>query len=573
MVGEKIVTPIEGKIHTILQWEYVSKKVYTSPFNDIELDIVITSPAGESWTIPTFWMGNLRWGIRFRPNMSGKYHVRSLCSDTNNPELHNVEDILMIISAPSVSNYLPILKQDNTHTYLVDENKNPFLWLADTWWMALSSRLTFPKEFKHLTNKRKEQGFNVIMLVAGLMPDMDSFDTRCANEAGLPWEKDYTQINPLYFDKADERIEYLIKEGMIPCILGAWGYYLQHMGEEKMKKHWRYIIARWGVYPVIWCIAGEATMPYYLSKERNTDMQMLYEGWSNIASYIHTIDPFKRLLTIHPTEIGREQISNQSLLDINFIQAGHNGYPSVGNMVKLLTQEHNKKTKIPLIVGEVNYEGILQDTHAAVQRLTFWAAMLSGAKGFSYGANGIWQINTPKQPFGASPHGGVWGNTSWQESLLYQGAKQLGYAKKILERYPWWDIEAQQHTLTPYSHLKDPKEPRIGGISTSLRIIYFYGPVPPWKEPKYKITHLEKNTLYTAYFWDPQTAKHYPIGIIKTSNKGEWEIPHLPTFEDWVLIIEQETQVNHETYTNLQKIKNSFMTQLKYHVKHFLKKR
>ena len=25
-----------------------------------------------------------------------------------------------------------------------------------------------------------------------------------------------------------------------------------------LKKHWRYLIARYGAYPVIWCAAGEA---------------------------------------------------------------------------------------------------------------------------------------------------------------------------------------------------------------------------------------------------------------------------------------------------------------------------
>ena len=273
------MTIIKGQTNTLIQWEYISQKKYTDPFNTIELDVKIISPTGESWIIPTFWMGVQRWGVRFIAKEVGEYKVDTVCTDTKNASLHQVKDRLIIL--PSNTNkFPPTLQQDCSHSYLVDENKKPFLWLSDTWWMALSSRLSFPIEFKRLTDKRKNQGFNVIMLVAGLMPDMDSFDERCANEAGLPWEVDYTQINPLYFDKADERIAHLIQEGMIPCILGSWGYYLQHMGEEKMKQHWRYIIARWGAYPVVWCIAGEATMPYYLSNNKKEEHKSLKHVWT-----------------------------------------------------------------------------------------------------------------------------------------------------------------------------------------------------------------------------------------------------------------------------------------------------
>src|SRR5438128_4943039 len=36
-------------------------------------------------------------------------------------------------------------------------------------------------------------------------------------------------------------------------------------------------------------------------------------------------------------------------------------------------------------------------------RFMFWACVLSGAAGHSYGANGIWQVNRPGQPYGPSP--------------------------------------------------------------------------------------------------------------------------------------------------------------------------
>ena len=132
--------------------------------------------------------------------------------------------------------------------------------------MGLCHRLHWPDEVKTLAADRKAKGFNVIQIVAGLYPDMHPFDPRGANEAGFPWEKEYARIRPEYFDAADQRLQYLVDEGFTPCIVGAWGYFMPWMGVEKAKQHWRYLIARYGALPVVWCAAGEANLPWYLAK-------------------------------------------------------------------------------------------------------------------------------------------------------------------------------------------------------------------------------------------------------------------------------------------------------------------
>ena len=41
---------------------------------------------------------------------------------------------------------------------------------------------------------------------------------------------DYARINPAYFDQADARMAGLVQAGLVPCIVGSWGYYLPIMG-------------------------------------------------------------------------------------------------------------------------------------------------------------------------------------------------------------------------------------------------------------------------------------------------------------------------------------------------------
>jgi hypothetical protein len=148
------------------------------------------------------------------------------------------------------------LRIDNARRHFEHADGTPFFWLGDTWWMGLCSRLRWPDDFQTLTADRLQKGFTAIQIIAGLYPDMPAFDPRGANEAGFPWEANYTRINPAYFEMADVRIRYLIDSGLVPCIVACWGYFLPLMGVSKVKQHWRYLIARWGAYPVVWCLAG-----------------------------------------------------------------------------------------------------------------------------------------------------------------------------------------------------------------------------------------------------------------------------------------------------------------------------
>ena len=86
---------------------------------------------------------------------------------------------------------------------------------------------------------------------------MNPFDERGVGDGGFPWAKDFSAINPAYFDAADLRIAYLVRSSLAPCVAGFWRYFLDIAGADVLKAHWRYLIGRWGAYPVTWCVAPE----------------------------------------------------------------------------------------------------------------------------------------------------------------------------------------------------------------------------------------------------------------------------------------------------------------------------
>jgi Protein of unknown function (DUF4038) len=109
--------------------------------------------------------------------------------------------------------------------------------------MLMSERVSWPDGFHHLVATRAAQGFTVAQVVVGFPPDTTPFDGRDANAGGSPWDPGYIRINPAYFQAADRRLALMIEHGIVPCIVGGWGYHLGFMGEENMTLHWRYLVA------------------------------------------------------------------------------------------------------------------------------------------------------------------------------------------------------------------------------------------------------------------------------------------------------------------------------------------
>ncbi len=465
----------------VAEIQFVAARDHSDPFNTVRLDVLFTSPSGKELRVPAFWAGGTSWRVRYSSAEAGEHTYVSVCSDKNDAGLHGVEGS---VSVTTYDGGNPLYRHgpltvSRTHRYLQHADGKPFFWLGDTWWMGLCKRIRWPEEFETLTDDRVRKGFNVVQIVAGLYPDMGAFDERGANEAGFPWEEEWGAIRPEYFDRADERIAHLVKRGIVPCVVGAWGYYLPWLGAEKMKRHWRYLIARWGAYPVVWCIAGEANLPWYLVPNFPYDDRSAVTGWTEIADYVRRTDPYRRLISIHPTGLGRlsarGSIDDQSLLDFDMLQTGHGDRESLGPTVETVRWSYGAEPRMPVLDSEVNYEGILGRCHDDVQRLMFWSCILSGACGHTYGANGIWQMNEKDKPYGNSPHGGTYGPTPWQEAMVLPGSSQLGASKRLLERYRWyefaphpeWVAYADGFTSRDAWHV-----PYAAGIPDEVRFVY-----------------------------------------------------------------------------------------------------
>jgi hypothetical protein len=431
----------------LTEFEFVTALKRADPFNEVVLDVIFTEPGGKERRVPAFWAGDRVWKVRYSSPVVGKHAFRTESSDARDSGLHGITGSVNV--EPYTGDH-PLYKHGRLKVatggrFFEHADGTPFLWLGDTWWMGLTKRLSFPEEFNTLLADRKTKGFNVIQIVAGLYPDMPAFDPRGENETGVPWQKEYKAIRPEYFDAADKRIMRLVEDGFTPCIVSAWGYHLPFLGPERMKQHQRYVYARWGALPIIWCLAGEFNLPYYLAPDFPKSAPQQAAEWEAIVPYCRSINAFDRLITLHPwlpnPMSARSRLKDPTLLDFDMLQTGHGQMEILGVSVEAVRHSYAAKPTMPVVNAEPSYEMLLDKTPAEIARLIFWASWFNGTGGYTYGANGIWQVNGREKRYGASPHGGDYGKIPWEEAMHLAGSTQVSLGKKLLEQYPWQKFE------------------------------------------------------------------------------------------------------------------------------------
>ena len=517
-------TAIAAEQWAVFETSFSSAKSYDNPFTDVKVDVVFRT-GDKDWVVPAFWAGGDKWTVRFAPPVQGNYTYQVKCSDPANRDLNGIEKKLRVTAYTGDNPLLKhgFLRVSSDQRHFEHADGTPFFWLGDTWWKCLCQRMTW-EGFQELTADRKAKGFSVVQIVCGPYPDEGFLEPSLANEGGLPYESiKFDRVNPKYFDYADRRLKHLVAAGMAPAIVGAWGRgdcnSMQAIGAAGLKRHWRYLVARYSAYPVFWILAGEIP-----------DATKWGQGpWAEVATYLRSIDPYHRLLTCHTGHGRRGAPGDSHVIDFDMVGGNHDERVAVeAKTLAILTTAYAKDPPMPVLVGETCYEGHMQQGFGDVQRRIFWGNMLSGAAG-------IWHASVEGDPGCASAAFGgskVYDWTTWREGMNYPGTTQLGIGKKLLEQYPWSRFEPHpEWTGTNCIAAGIPGEVRF--IYQPRKKIY------DWKGTVVK--KLEPGVRYSAFYFDPATGRRFDQEIIEAPS-GEYQTKGVPSPQDWVLVLESNAK-------------------------------
>ncbi|MDP3072587.1 MAG: DUF4038 domain-containing protein [Opitutaceae bacterium] len=498
---------------------------YRDPFNDVEFKVRITFPDGREQTYPGYWAGGDVFKFRFSSHELGEFSYVTLSSNPSDAGLHQQRGTFRVVRYEGDNALLkhgPIrVSADKRHFTHLDGT--PFLWLGDTWWCGLAKRLRWPDEFKLMTKDRAEKGFNAIQFTVGLAPTGTYFDRKNENENGLPWDEAAQRINPAYFDAADLRVFHLVDSGLVPVVVPTWGFYILRMGTVNAKKLWQYVMARWGALPAVWCLAGEISMPYYTSATPAEDGPRQIAAWSEVLAHLREINCYGHMISAHPKfgTSARAEVENPALLDFDMIQSGHIFMQALPRALTLLRQSRSAAPAMPVLMDEVAYEGIAETNWEDAQRQLFWASVLSGSPGFTYGAHGITQFSSDEFPSNVQPQGLSWGEDTWQNAYQYRGSTQVGIGRKALAELEWWRMEPHPEWVLPAkSENMKAFTSYAAGVPGRLRVIYFSA----LSAMELTVLGLEPEVSYEAYFIVPSNGKRLPVGTVRGNREGVWSV-------------------------------------------------
>jgi len=430
-----------------------------------------------------------------------------------------------------------------------EDSGNPFLWLGDTVWFGLTDRVS-ESDWKALMVRRKNQGFNVMQVVSGLLPEANFGEKSTLLTGVSSWTADKKELNKKWWDAADTRVIDMVQAGLMPALVGAWSYYILQFGIEKLNRHWTEMIARWGAFPVFWCVVGEVGLMEYenLFDENMQDEARRIQGlWKSVISHVRESDPWHRPITVHPcpafNESSFEALQGDSEIDFIWLQTGHADINVVPSTLRALSKAL-KDSKLPVINSEVCYEGIAGGSPALLQRYLFWTHLLQGAAGHTYGAQGLWAFHDDL----TSP-GAMWGWVPWQQAVELDGSKQLGLAAEYLRSIGWSGFTPSNENLRISADAANPFRPWAGSTNNHL-VVYFpaISMAPATigisiELSKVIFQNLKRNNKYELGIVNPRDGKLFRSELIETDNEGSWEfkgsnfVSPLPTMEDWIVTL------------------------------------
>jgi hypothetical protein len=507
---------------------------------------VTESGAGQRRRIPAFRRADGSWHVRYSSGLLGTHRLEA---DTGWTVTVDVEPYS---GGNELLRHGPVRVAGR---HLQHADGTPFLWLADTWWLALVDRPGWDAGFTTLACERQCEGFTAIQLVAGLYPEIGPFDEPGRGSGGFPWLESFADLNAAWWDAADMRIQALVDAGLMPVVVGAWGYYLDWLGVERMQRHWRTIIARWGALPVVWCLGGETNMPHYeiaFGPDAGRAAARLAAGWAQVAQYVRGVDPYARVLTTHPgPAVGQWRSSDglpAGLFDLDLLQSGHDGTAALLKGLELVRTVRAEQPSRPVINGESVYEGIMGSNWADVQRLAFWMHMLGGAAGHSYGAHGLWAVDDGG--FSGAP--GVWGRSSWQDAARLPGASHMAVGARILSQLDWQHFEPHPEWIEPHATPAMPFWPCAAGTADGTRVFYIpsgsYTGLLDESTGRFVLQELTFTALAPRSAWrgdfiDPQSGDlrgTFELTVEPGADRATLASRGLspcPSMEDWVIVL------------------------------------
>lgn len=533
-MSKTITTPTWRQV--ILPYETACD--YPNPFLDVSIRAVFTGPDGQKITREAYWDGGRSYKFAFAPTAAGTWSWR-----IDAPEETGLNGRTGQLYCEAYDGDLAIYRHGflkASHSHLTYEDGTPFFWLGDTHWAFAygerweeSNHPAMSSMFRGMADRRVRQGFTVYQ--TNLRAD--------SGRDGIPspyWAEGQEGTLPnvaFYQQELDRRMYYLADCGLVNAVGFAW--FRSILDKIPLWKNLtRYIVARYGALPIVWTLAGEVA-GYAPEPMRSR----FIDDWRKVALYVEEIDGYHTLQTAHYDNHRpfSDYYYDEDWYDFTLNQAGHGDFPV---SVAYYHEYRNTHPDKPFVEGESLYEfcstleenGSRLCTADMVRRVAY-TAMQSGACGYTYGAQGIWdnvweKPKTP-DPFNVFNRFGI----PWHESIDGIGAEQMGYMRHLYEEEHFETLQPiPVSSVSPFGILTgiDMFSPLATADIDRKHILIYYNEHTRGG-CRIEVPHAE---AFHAEWFDPRTGRRESLEASLIPADGWLDCPGRTQGGDWMLVLQ-----------------------------------
>lgn len=442
--------------------------------------------------------------------------------------------------------------------FLQTAEGEPFIWIGDTAW-ELFHKLDREEALTYL-DKRAAQGFTVIQAV--VLAEEDGL--RKPNPYGhLPLiDEDPTRPNEAYFQHVDFIVNAAAERGLTIGMLPTWGDKVisDNPGAgpivftaENARSYANFLGKRYHNAPVVWILGGD----------RNVDYPEARAVWNSMGQALKASTDGQQLVSYHPrgNENSARFFHTEDWLDFNMYQTGHQdravpvyrfaeasavfeprkpfveGEPAYEDIAVRFWEymDFSKWNLERVPAGVLNPDGTIRDrghfsagfvTAKDVRRLAYWN-LLSGAAGYTYGNNAVWQMFRRGEPIAIPPL------TDWREALDRPGAQDMRHLHTLWKSRPFSQLKPHQSLIVG----ANPETPshRRAAIADDGEYALVYLPFSwPVTVQVNKLTGSET----VAWWFNPRDGSRKKIGTYQTNNDITFMPPSAEENADWLLVLD-----------------------------------
>lgn len=444
--------------------------------------------------------------------------------------------------------------------YLEDKTGKPFLYLGCTAW-ELFHKLNREEATEYLEN-RKEKGFTVIQAV--VLAELDGL--RIPNAYGeIPlFDLDPTKPNEKYFEHVDFIVDKADELGLVVGMLPTWGDKVPNIigGEgpviftpENARKYGEYLGQRYKDKPIIWILGGDRTV----------DSDTVFNIWKNMAEGLKSGDQGKHLISYHPRGVYSSSywLHNEDWIDFNMYQTAH--FHRFQKVYEHAMHDYTLHPVKPTIESEPAYEDIPMEfwtsgewrrnpevynevfdsdnlvknreyfkkgffTDYDVRVHAYWN-LLSGACGYTYGNNAVWQM------FSKGEEVVIPCLYDWRESMDRPGASDIQHIRKLFEMRSFAKLIPDQ-SIVYGNNPKNNNHIRAAAANDGSFLIAYLSVGQPVKVAIKKIA----GPKVKAWWFDPREGTEIAIGDFDNTGFQTFTPPSSGENNDWVLVLDDASK-------------------------------